>query len=183
MAQQFTVIEVTDDQGNTTIELDGTRANINAGGHGHEGDITLTDVQGGQSIHLDGGSGNLTMGGGGHNADIRMTDAEGKLTIHLDGGSGEVIVNGSSLVPADFVFAADYALPSLEDVLSFVRRRGHLPNLRSGEEMKAGGINLTEFAMTLLRKVEELTLYLIKQDDVIRQQQRRLEQVEKRVRQ
>ncbi|MGH8904408.1 MAG: hypothetical protein ACRDYA_22690 [Egibacteraceae bacterium] len=92
-------------------------------------------------------------------------------------------MRGSSLKPADFVLAADYALPSLEDVRSFVRRHGHLPRLRSGEETKARGVNLVEFTMTLLQKVEELTLYLIKQEDVIRQQQGRLEQVEKRARQ
>ncbi|MGH8910484.1 MAG: hypothetical protein ACRD0K_29320, partial [Egibacteraceae bacterium] len=150
---------------------------------GRQGDLALTDEQGNQSVHIDGGGGNLTLGGGGHNADIRMLDEKGGLTIHLDGGTGDVIVNGMSLTPADFVLAADYALPSLGDVLSFIRRHGHLPDLRSGEEMKAKGINLVEFTMTLLRKVEELTLYLIKQDDVVRQQQRRLEQVEKHMRQ
>ncbi|MGH3922227.1 MAG: hypothetical protein ACRDTT_05040 [Pseudonocardiaceae bacterium] len=176
-------IALKDEGGNESIHLDGGGGNITIGGGGHEGDIGMLDVDGNQSIHLDGGGGNITLGGQGHNADVRLLDKGGKLTIHLDGGTGEVKVHGSSLKPADFVLAADYALPSLEDVRSFVHRNGHLPRLHSGEEMKARGVNLVDFTMTLLQKVEELTLYLIKQDDVIRQQQGRLEQVEKVVRQ
>ncbi len=181
MTQRFARIELPE-EGVATIELDGGGGNISVGGGGHEGDIALSDEDGNQTIHIDGGDANLTMGGNGHNADIRLRDAAGNLTIHLDGGTGDVLVHGKSLKPADFVFAADYALPSLGDVRSFVRRHGHLPSLRSGEEMKAKGINLAGFAMTLLQKVEELTLYPIKQEDVIRQQQRRLDQVEKSVR-
>lgn len=111
-----------------------------------------------------------------------MMNAGGKVTIHLDAGASDIIIGGKSLQPADFVFAANYALPSLGDVQSFIRRHGHLPHLPSGQEMKAAGVSMGEFTMTLLRKVEELTLYLIKQDDVIQQQQQRLDQVEKRIR-
>jgi hypothetical protein len=75
--QQFTLIELTDDQGNTTIRLDGGGNSRLGGGGGHQGDISVTDEQGGESMHLDGGRGNLTMGGQGHNVDIRMRNAEG----------------------------------------------------------------------------------------------------------
>ncbi|MGH3972062.1 MAG: hypothetical protein ACRDS9_01855 [Pseudonocardiaceae bacterium] len=174
-------ISLRDADGNETVHIDGGGGNLTMGGGGHEGDIALQDAQGNQSIHIDGGGGNLTMGGEGHNADIRLLNANGDLVIHLDAGAGEVLVRGQSLQPADFVFTADYVLPSLGDVRSFISRHGHLPSLHSGREMKETGINLGEFTMKLLQKVEELTLYLIKQDDVIHQQQRRIEQVEKRI--
>ncbi|MGQ0777723.1 MAG: hypothetical protein ACT4NY_25500 [Pseudonocardiales bacterium] len=175
-------IALRDAEGNQTVHIDGGNGNLTLGGGGSEGDIGMQDAEGNQTIHLDGGDANLLMGGGGHNADIRLLNANGDLTIHLDGGTGDVLVGGKSLKPADYVFAANYALPSLEDVRSFVRLHGHLPSIRSGREMKEAGISLGEFTMKLLQKVEELTLYLIKQDDVIQQQQRRIERVEGRLR-
>ncbi|MGH3918362.1 MAG: hypothetical protein ACRDSG_04885 [Pseudonocardiaceae bacterium] len=175
-------IALQDEQGNQSVHIDGGGGNLTLGGGGYEGDIGLQDAGGRQTIHVDGGDANLTMGGEGHNADIRLLNASGDLIIHLDAGTGEVLVRGESLQPADFVFTADYVLPSLGDVRSFIRRHGHLPSLHSGRQMKETGVNLGEFAMKLLQKVEELTLYLIKQDDVIQQQQRRIEQVEKRMR-
>ncbi len=174
-------IALQDTEGNQSVHIDGGGGNLTLGGGGHEGDIALQDTEGKQTIHVDGGDANLTMGGEGHNADIRLLDASGKLTIHLDGGTGEVLLGGKSLQPADFVFAADYPLPSLGDLRSFIRRNGHLPSLRPGREMEEAGVNLGEFVMKLLQKVEELTLYVIKQEDVIQQQQRRVEQVEKRM--
>ncbi len=173
-------IALQDTEGNQTIHLDGGGGNLTLGGNDSQGDISLRDNQGNQTIHLDGGGANLTMGGQGHNADVRLMDASGKLTIHLDAGAGDVLLSGK-LQPADFVFAADYPLPSLGDVRSFIRHHGHLPSLRSGRDMEEAGVNLGEFVMKLLQKVEELTLYVIKQEDVIQQQQRRVEQIEKRV--
>ncbi len=181
MSDRFDQIQLPS-EGGVTIDIDGSKGNIYCGGQGTQGDIALTDEDGKQTVHIDGGDGNLTMGGEGHNADIRLLNASGELIIHLDAGAGAVLVSGQSLQPADYVFAANYVLPSLGDVRSFIRRHGHLPSLRSGEEMKETGVNLGEFAMKLLQKVEELTLYLIKQEDVIQQQQRRIEQVEKRMR-
>jgi len=134
-------------------------------------DLARLPSQGAVTIDLDGSK-----------AGIRLLNASGELTIHLDAGAGEVLVGGKALQPADFVFTADYVLPSLDDVRLFIDHHGHLPSLRSGQEMKETGINLAEFAMKLLQKVEELTLYLIKQEDVIHQQQRRIDQVEARMR-
>ncbi|MGH3692805.1 MAG: hypothetical protein ACRDRX_02175 [Pseudonocardiaceae bacterium] len=172
-------IALRDEQGRETVHIDGGGGNLTLGGNESQGDIALQDEQGRQTVHIDGGGANLTMGGQGHNADIRLLDASGKLTIHLDAGTGEVLLGGKSLQPADFVLAADYSLPSLGDVRSFIRRHGHLPSVRPGREMEETGVNLGEFVMTLLQKVEELTLYLIKQEDVIEQQRRRVEEVEK----
>ncbi|MGH3902428.1 MAG: hypothetical protein ACRDTA_30070, partial [Pseudonocardiaceae bacterium] len=175
-------IALSNESGQQTIHLDGGGGNLNIGGGGAQGDIGLRDEVGKQTIHLDGGDANINMGGEGHNADIRMMNANGDITIHFDAGAGDILLDGRSLAPADFVFAANYSLPSLGDVRSFIHRHGHLPHLPAGQEMKAAGVSLGEFTMTLLRKVEELTLYLIKQDDVIQQQQQRLDQVEERMR-
>jgi len=65
-------------------------------------------------------------------------------------------------VPApDYVFEKDYALPSLESVKTYIDQNKHLPEVPSAKEMEANGINLSEMNMLLLKKVEELTLYVI----------------------
>lgn len=65
---------------------------------------------------------------------------------------------------ADFVFEPDYNLMSLEQVDSYIRLNRHLPEVPTAEEVEKNGINLGEINATLLRKIEELTLYIIEQD-------------------
>jgi hypothetical protein len=62
----------------------------------------------------------------------------------------------------DYVFKPAYRLKPLSEVETFIRTRGHLPNIPSAQEVKQqGGIELGEMNARLLEKVEELTLYLI----------------------
>ena len=86
-----------------------------------------------------------------------IKDGKGNTTIEMDGTGGVIKVNGSTLTPADFVFENNYDLPQLEEVNSFIQTNKHLPNVPSGAEMKANGLTLNAFSMTLLKKVEELT--------------------------
>ncbi|NOT58525.1 MAG: hypothetical protein HOP18_28350, partial [Deltaproteobacteria bacterium] len=46
----------------------------------------------------------------------------------------------------------------------------HLPEIPSAETIKQEGVNLSEFQMQLLKKIEELTLYTIEQEKVNRAQ-------------
>lgn len=62
---------------------------------------------------------------------------------------------------ADFVFAKDYKLPSLSEVETFVNKNNHLPGIASASEMEKNGVEIGEFQITLLQKIEELTLYSI----------------------
>jgi len=77
---------------------------------------------------------------------------------------------------ADFVFAKDYALPTLREVDSFIQANGHLPDVPSAADVKENGINLVEMQVKLLQKVEELTLYTIEQQKMIEQQTRMMAQ-------
>ncbi len=92
--------------------------------------------------------------------------SNGNLSIE-----GQFISNGTTLNVPDYVFADDYSLMPLDELRSFVQRRGHLPDVPSAGEVQAAGLNLTEMQLTLLRKVEELTLYTLDQDDTIDSQQ------------
>jgi hypothetical protein len=61
----------------------------------------------------------------------------------------------------DYVFDKSYALPTLEEVKSYIDENKHLPEVPSAKEMEANGVNVGEMNMLLLKKIEELTLYTI----------------------
>lgn len=65
---------------------------------------------------------------------------------------------------ADYVFAKEYKLMPLQEVENYIQTNGHLPEVPSTEEAIKNGIELKEMNILLLKKVEELTLHLIKQD-------------------
>lgn len=62
---------------------------------------------------------------------------------------------------ADFVFAKNYKLMSLEKVEKFIQENNHLPDVPSAEEVASEGLNVGQFQNLLLQKIEELTLYMI----------------------
>jgi len=75
---------------------------------------------------------------------------------------------------SDFVFEKSYILPKLSEVNEFVQTNGHLPNIPSESEVKENGVNVAEMQAKLLQKIEELTLYVIQQDQKIEQLQKQL---------
>jgi hypothetical protein len=62
---------------------------------------------------------------------------------------------------SDYVFYPDYKLPSLKEVEEFVKRNKHLPDIPSAKEVETNGIDLGDNQALLLKKIEELTLYII----------------------
>jgi hypothetical protein len=65
---------------------------------------------------------------------------------------------------ADFVFEKEYDLKDLNYVKKYIAENKHLPGVPSETEVKADGINVGEMDAILLKKIEELTLYIIKQE-------------------
>ncbi len=61
----------------------------------------------------------------------------------------------------DYVFAEEYNLRPLSEVEAFIKKNKHLPDVPSAKQVEAEGIKLKEMNMMLLKKVEELTLYMI----------------------
>lgn len=81
-----------------------------------------------------------------------------------------IFVNGeitSSLVRVnaqswwDCVFEDNYQLMPLADVEAYIQKNRHLPDLPSEAEIKASGIDVAQMNALLLKKIEELTLYVI----------------------
>ncbi|MDQ3290886.1 MAG: hypothetical protein M3Q05_06300 [Bacteroidota bacterium] len=63
---------------------------------------------------------------------------------------------------ADFVFADNYKLRSLDEVESYIKANKHLPDVPSEAEVAKNGVDLGPMQATLLQKIEELTLYFSK---------------------
>lgn len=68
---------------------------------------------------------------------------------------------------ADFVFEDSYSLRNLIELETFIQKNKHLPDIPSEIEIKEQGINIADMDAMLLRKIEELTLYVIDQNKKI----------------
>lgn len=90
----------------------------------------------------------------------------GDITTSGSIAVGSVTTKVWSIAP-DYVFEKDYQLASLERVEKYLDQHKHLPDIPSAKEFKEKGLDLAEMNMKLLRKVEELTLYSIKQQKEI----------------
>ena len=77
---------------------------------------------------------------------------------------------------ADFVFEDSYQLPSLENVEKHIKEKKHLPEIASAAEMQKDGVNIGDFQIKLLQKIEELTLYSIEQNKLNKEQSELLRQ-------
>jgi hypothetical protein len=81
----------------------------------------------------------------------------------------------------DYVFKPNYKLRSLNEVESYIKENSHLPEVPSAAEMDSNGVNLANMNSILLKKVEELTLYLIDQNKKIEEQQKELISLKKQM--
>ncbi len=82
-----------------------------------------------------------------------------KLAVEGTIGARKVKVTQSAW--ADFVFHPDYKLPSLQELESYIKMNQHLPEIPSAAEVEKEGLDLGDMNKRLLRKIEELTLYII----------------------
>ncbi|MBL7740735.1 MAG: hypothetical protein JNK14_16065 [Chitinophagaceae bacterium] len=88
-----------------------------------------------------------------------MADNNYKLFVETGIRTRKVKVDQT--VWADYVFYPGYILPPLKDVEDFIQKNKHLPDVPSAAEVEKNGLDLGENQATLLKKIEELTLYMI----------------------
>lgn len=73
---------------------------------------------------------------------------------------------------SDYVFEDGYNLKSLNEVKKYIEQNGHLEDIPSAQEVKENGIDIGTMNVKLLKKIEELTLYNIKQQEKIEKLQK-----------
>jgi hypothetical protein len=89
--------------------------------------------------------------------------------IHVNGTVKTKEVNVTAAGWADYVFQSDYRLMPLSELADFIQEKGHLPNVPTTVEVMENGVNLAEMNVILLEKVEELTLYILRQEKMIQE--------------
>ncbi len=74
----------------------------------------------------------------------------------------------------DYVFEPEYNLLPLTKLEEYIKKYKHLPNVATAKEVESDGVDVGETQAALLRKIEELTLYIIEQN-------KRIEVLEKKI--
>ncbi|HEY9262745.1 hypothetical protein [Chitinophaga sp.] len=114
---------------------------------------------------------NLLMVKANGSVGIGTTDTKGyKLAVNGSGIFTQIKVKVYSAWP-DYVFSDNYALPSLQSLEQFISVNKHLPEIPAEKEVLADGQDLGEMNRLLLKKVEELTLYIIQLNKKVDAQQ------------
>ena len=103
---------------------------------------------------------------------IGTTNPQYKLDVNGTLRANEIIVSIPS--GADYVFDSNYTLRPLSEVRKYITAHHHLPEIPSAEEMKANGVSMNELQIRLLQKIEELTLYILQQEERINQLEEQL---------
>lgn len=70
---------------------------------------------------------------------------------------------------SDYVFDSAYRLVPLAQVAQFVKLNKHLPDVPTADSVIRNGIDVGANQALLLRKIEELTLYIIEQENRIKE--------------
>jgi len=77
--------------------------------------------------------------------------------------SREIIVDAQTW--ADYVFEPEYKLMPIGELRNYISENGHLPNVPSTTEVETEGVNVAKTDAILLEKIEELTLYMLQQEE------------------
>lgn len=94
-------------------------------------------------------------------------------------GAKDVHVEKNSGTWPDYVFEPTYQLPAIYQMEAYIKRHKHLEGVPAAAEVESNGYNVGDMDAVLVRKIEELTLYIIQQQKEIDLLKRRLEQQSK----
>lgn len=102
-----------------------------------------------------------------------------KLAVAGKTVTEEVVVKLQGNWP-DYVFADSYELMPLAELERYINQNRHLPEVPSAKEVSDNGVALGEMNATLLKKIEELTLYMIELKKENEAQQKQIEALMKK---
>jgi len=76
----------------------------------------------------------------------------------------------------DYVFDSAYHLPSPDSLRHYIKQNNHLPDAPSAVEVDRKGVDVGDNQKLLLKKIEELTLYMLKQEERIQNLEQQIQQ-------
>jgi len=113
----------------------------------------------------------------GGNVGIGTANPTEKLAVNGKIRAKEIKVEASNW--PDYVFEEGYKVGTLEKLESYIKTNKHLPEVPGAKEVETNGIELGEMNKLLLKKIEELTLYVIELKKENVEQQKQLDQLKK----
>lgn len=140
---------------------------LDAAATGSAGNFAIYDTNAGSRLVIN-SSGNVGIG----------TTDPGNYKLGVNGTIHSKAVVIDLIGWSDYVFDKDYILKPLNEVADYIYKNKHLPDVPTAAEIKKDGVNVGETEALLLKKVEELTLYLIEKDKKIELLEKRLEKLE-----
>lgn len=95
--------------------------------------------------------------------------------------AGNLHVGGTQMNVPDYVFESDYELMPLSELAAFLESNKHLPNVPNARQINTQGMNLSAFPLRLLEKIEELTLYVLSQEQSLKSLQAENQELQQRL--
>jgi hypothetical protein len=177
--------------GSPKFNIEGVTGNVGIGTVTPVSKLHVADGAGGEQIRMSRGTGSVRFAQDNNQDNLYLFNGDGSKTFMFwksDGNVGignmnpdaKLAVSGqvhatevrvTTTVPGpDYVFEKDYKLTSLDEIKNYIDQNKHLPEVPSAKEMEKNGVQLGEMNMLLLKKIEELTLYVIEQQHQIKEQ-------------
>ena len=99
---------------------------------------------------------------------INTANTTPDYALAVDGGviTTKVFIQDVENWP-DYVFGDTYKLMPLHELKKFIADNKHLPDMPSESEVEQNGYDMGEMQCAMLRKIEELTLYTLQQQEEI----------------
>lgn len=137
------------------------------------------------SVATDSNTMNFTAGGFSFTTGkvgIGCENTAAEFALAVKGGilTDDVLIRSQQQWP-DYVFGKDYNLMSLPELKRYISENRHLPDMPSETEVAGDGVSVGEMQALLLRKVEELTLYTIQQQEMIERLREQCEHQQKMI--
>ncbi|MBO9204904.1 MULTISPECIES: hypothetical protein [Niastella] len=120
----------------------------------------------------------MTIQGNG-NVGIGTANPQGKLAVKGVLYAQKVIVTMTGW--ADYVFDPKYQLRPLNELEQYIQQQQHLPEIPTTAEVQNNGIDVGENQTLLLKKVEELTLYIIDLNKQVKSQQEEINSLKRKL--
>lgn len=101
------------------------------------------------------------------NVGIGTTNPRALLSVNGNIQGQELKVTKAAEDWPDYVFDIGYRLPTLEDIAARIKRDKHLPGMPTADEIHKNGIDVGTMLNLQQKKIEELMLYILQQNQDI----------------